>query len=325
MKLRIVVPCYNEEEVLPHTAQCLLGVLDQLQQRGLVSKDSGILFVDDGSKDRTWELVESLATSSPRVAGVKLSKNRGHQQALKAGLDHADADVAISMDADLQDDPAAMEPMLQAHLAGADVVYGVRRARDTDSWFKRVSAQSYYRLLALFGVDVVFNHADYRLLSRRALQALSGFREHHLFLRGIVPLLGFPTATVSYDRQERRAGESKYPLHRMLAFAWQGITSFSPAPLRFITALGLVVSLASLAFTAWALWVWMFTNRAVPGWTSTVVPVYFLGGVQLLSIGILGEYIAKIYTESKRRPAYFVERSVGLRPEEANNASGAAE
>ena len=312
MKLRIVVPCYNEEEVLPHTAERLLAELSRLEGLGLVGPGSGLLFVDDGSLDGTWSVIETLAQGSTKVAGLKLSRNQGHQQALKAGLDHAHADVAISMDADLQDDPGAMEPMLRAHLNGADVVYGVRKARRTDGWFKRVSARSYYRLLTLFGVDVVFDHADYRLLSRRALQALSGFREHHLFLRGIVPLLGFPSATVTYDRQERWAGESKYPLHRMLAFAWQGITSFSPAPLRFITALGLMVSVASLAFTVWALWVWMFTDRAVPGWTSTVVPVYFLGGVQLLSIGILGEYVAKIYTESKRRPAYFVEKTTGL-------------
>lgn len=312
MKLRIVVPCYNEQEVLPETARRLSALLEDLHHRGWVEAGSGILFVDDGSRDATWQQIMDLASHSAWVAGLKLSRNRGHQQALKAGLDHADADVVVSMDADLQDDPEAIEHMLQAHQQGFDIVYGVRRLRRTDSWFKRVSAESYYRLLALFGVEVVFNHADFRLMSRRALEALAEFKEQHLFLRGIVPLLGFPSTTVTYDRQERYAGQSKYPLHRMLAFAWQGVTSFSPAPLRFITALGLMVSLASLSFTVWALWIWMFTERAIPGWTSTVVPVYFLGGVQLMSIGILGEYVAKIYAESKRRPAYFVERKVGL-------------
>jgi glycosyltransferase involved in cell wall biosynthesis len=223
----------------------------------------------------------------------------------------ADADAVISVDADLQDDLAAIEAMVDAHAGGADVVYGVRRRRDADTFLKRTSAEAYYRLLNLLGVEVVFNHADYRLLSRRVLAALASYRESNLFLRGIIPQLGFPSAIVTYDRAERFAGESKYPLRKMLSFAWQGVTSFSAAPLRLITTIGVLVSVGSFGVAAWALWLRLFTSDAVPGWTSTVVPMYFLGGVQLLCIGIIGEYLAKIYVEVKRRPAYFVEQRVG--------------
>ena len=310
MKLCIVVPCYNEEAVLPETARRLQALLAELGVRGKISADSHVLFVDDGSRDRSWALIEALAQSSPVFRGLKLSRNRGHQNALMAGLKEAEGDAVISMDVDLQDDPGAIEAMLDAHMAGAEIVYGVRQQRTHDSVFKRLSAETYYRLLARFGVEVVFNHADYRLLGRQALTALARFEESNLFLRGIIPLLGFPSSIVYYERSERFAGESKYSLAQMLALAWQGITSFSPTP--FITALGLLVSFGSLGFTAWALWVWLFTNNAIPGWTSTVVPLYFLGGIQLLSVGILGEYVAKIYTETKRRPPFFIEKRAGF-------------
>jgi len=311
MKLAIVVPCYNEEAVLPETARRLTALIGDLIARGKIGADSRICFVDDGSRDRTWALIEAAAQASPLVTGLKLSRNRGHQAALMAGLMNVDADAVISVDADLQDDLAAIEAMVDAHAGGADVVYGVRRRRDADSFLKRTSAETYYRLLNALGVEVVFNHADYRLLSRRVLAALANYRESNLFLRGIIPQLGFPSAIVTYDRAERFAGESKYPLRKMLSFAWQGVTSFSAAPLRLITAIGVAVSAGSFGVAAWALWLRLFTSDAVPGWTSTVVPMYFLGGVQLLCIGIIGEYLAKIYLEVKRRPAYFVEQRVG--------------
>ena len=312
MMLSIIVPCYNEEAVLPETARRLAALLGELVSREKLSGDSHVVFVDDGSRDQTWSIIESLARDAPVYRGLKLSRNRSHQNALLAGLQHAQGDITISVDADLQDDLSAIEAMVDAHAAGADIVYGVRKRRDRDSFFKRASAEAYYRLLARFGVEVVFNHADYRLMSRRALAALAQFGETNLFLRGIIPQLGFPSAIVYYDRAERFAGESKYPLRKMLAFAWQGISSFSAAPLHLVTGLGLLVSLGSMGFSAWALWVWLFTEHAVPGWTSTVVPLVFLGGVQLLSIGILGEYVAKIYSETKRRPAYFLEKQIGF-------------
>ncbi len=312
MKLSIVVPCYNEEEVLPETVKRLAGLLGRLVEQGKISADSHAIFVDDGSRDRTWELIESCAASQNYVRGVKLSRNRGHQNALLAGLFHADGDAVISVDADLQDDLEAIVQMVDAHLAGMDVVYGVRRRRDTDTFFKRLTAEGYYRLLARMGVEIVFNHADYRLLSRRAINALREYGESNFFLRGIVPQIGFPSATVYYDRAERFAGESKYPLRKMLAFAWQGISSFSAAPLHFITSLGLLISLGSFGVSAWALWIKLFSDQAVPGWASTVVPIYLLGGVQLLCIGIIGEYLAKIYLETKQRPRYFIEKTAGV-------------
>lgn len=312
MRLTIVIPCYNEEAVLPETVKRLDELLGRLVADGRIDADSHALLVDDGSRDRTWALIEDYAAAGDgRIRGIKLSRNRGHQYALLAGLFHADGDAVISVDADLQDDLEAIVQMVDAHRAGMDVVYGVRRRRTTDTYFKRASAEAYYRLLAWMGVEIVFNHADYRLLSRRAIDALRGYGESNFFLRGIVPQLGFPSATVYYDRAERFAGESKYPLGKMLAFAWQGITSFSAAPLRMITGLGLLISLASFAISAWALWVKLFSDHAVPGWASTVVPLYLLGGVQLLCIGIIGEYLAKIYLETKQRPRYFIEKATG--------------
>lgn len=313
LKLSIVVPCYNEEAVFSETLHRLSDLLRQLSDEGQVSVDSELLFVDDGSRDQTWSLIAEAADRNPMVRGLKLSRNRGHQNAVLAGLLSARGDAVISVDADLQDDLNAIFEMLKVHVAGAEVVYGVRRHRVTDTAFKRFSAELYYRLLSPLGVEVVFNHADYRLLGRRALEALREYKEVNLFLRGVIPQLGFTTASVFYDRAERFAGESKYPIGKMLSLAWQGITSFSVAPLRLITGLGAIVSVFTVAISLWALWVGLFSTEAVPGWTSTVLPIYLLGGIQLLCIGILGEYIAKIYLETKGRPLFHIESDTSVR------------
>jgi polyisoprenyl-phosphate glycosyltransferase len=310
MQISIVVPCFNEQEVLPETIARLTQLLSSLAATHGASGDSALYFVDDGSSDSTWAIIEAAAAQDPRVHGIKLSRNRGHQLALLAGLLTVPGDAVVSVDADLQDDLAAIPAMVSDFHAGTDIVFGVRRKRTVDTLFKRLSAEGYYRILKWLGVDVVFNHADYRLLSRRALEALGEYPEVNMFLRGIISQLGFRTSIVYYERQERFAGDSKYPLRKMLALAWNGVTSFSAAPLRAITSLGFVVSLASIGVTLWALAVRIFTDRAVPGWASTVVPIYFLGGVQLLSIGMVGEYVAKIYAESKRRPRYFIDRTI---------------
>ena len=315
MMLSIVVPCYNEEAALPETVNRLMRLVRGLAAEGRIERGSHVVLVDDGSRDRTWSLIETYAAAHPEIRGIKLSRNRGHQNALLAGLLGAQGDITISVDADLQDDLNAIGEMIAAHAGGADIVYGVRKRRDTDSFFKRFSAEAYYWLLARMGVDIVFNHADYRLLSRRALDALKQFDESNLFLRGIIPQLGFRTAVVYYDRAERYAGESKYPLRKMLSFAWEGITSFSAAPLRLITGLGVLISLGSFLISLWAIWVRVFSASAVPGWASTVVPLYFLGGVQLLCTGIIGEYLAKIYMETKRRPHFIVESRAGQWPD----------
>lgn len=311
MKLSIVVPCYNEEAVLPETAKRLDAILADLVASGRVSADSHVVFVDDGSRDATWKQIEALSSTYDCIRGLKLSRNKGHQTALLAGLLNAEGDALISIDADLQDDLDAIGAMVDAHAAGADIVYGVRKQRTTDTFFKRFTAESYYRLLDKLGVEIVFNHADYRLLSRRAVEALRQYDEREPFLRGIIPQLGFPSSIVYYDRAERFAGESKYPLRKMLAFAWQGITAFSATPLRFITAIGLILALGSFMVAAWALWIRFVSENALPGWASTVVPLYFLGGVQLFCLGVIGEYIAKLYLETKRRPLYFIEKAVG--------------
>lgn len=310
LKLGIVVPCYNEEDVLPETAKRLLALLERLSSTGLVTSDSSVYFVDDGSKDRTWQLVEEMALSNARVHGIKLSRNQGHQNALIAGLFGAQGDALVSIDADLQDDVDVIEEMVRKHLEGFEIVYGVRKARTSDTFFKRSTAEIYYKLLARMGADIVQNHADYRLMGRRALDAMSGYSEVNLFLRGIVPLLGFRTATAFYDRSERFAGESKYPLKKMLALAMDGITSFSVVPLRMISLLGFLVSLFSIVMVGWVVYGKIFTNSAIPGWASSVIPVYILGGIQLLSIGVVGEYIAKIYLETKRRPRFLVEKVI---------------
>ena len=310
IRLAIVVPCYNEQEVLPETNRRLLALLTRLHERQLVSADSSVHYVDDGSRDGTWALIEALAQADPRSRGIKLSRNRGHQQALLAGLMAVEGDAVVSIDADLQDDVDAIERMVREFAAGAEIVYGVRGSRATDTGFKRNSATLYYRLMKKMGVDLVYNHADFRLLGRRSIEALRRYDEVNMFLRGIVPLLGYRTATVEYDRAERFAGVSKYPLRKMLAFAVEGITSFSIMPLRLITLLGFLVSGFSFAMIVYVLYGRLFMNAVIPGWASSVVPIYFLGGIQLLCIGILGEYVAKIYLETKRRPRYFVEKSI---------------
>lgn len=318
MKLSLVVPCYNEEEALPETASRLDALLQDLVARGRIAPDSNIWLVDDGSRDRTWSIIENLARSSPRFVGVKLSRNRGHQNALLAGLLSADGDATISIDADLQDDLGVVEQMVDAHHAGYEIVYGVRKARDTDTWFKSWSAGRYYALLRALGVDIVPNHADFRLMGRTAIRALAEYGEVNLFLRGIIPQLGFRSTSVYYDRLSRIAGESKYPLRKMIRLALDGITSFSAAPLRFISALGGVVFGISTLMVLWVLVTRLFTRDAVPGWASITLPMYALGGVQLLCLGILGEYVAKIYAETKARPRYFIERV------ERTNAGAAA-
>lgn len=307
-KIAIVVPCFNEEEVLLETTRQLESLIRGLISEGLIAKNSLIYYVDDGSRDSTWAIIERLAGNNEFVRGIKLSRNSGHQNALIAGLFSAEGDVLISVDADLQDDLDAIREMLIKYHAGADIVLGVRRERSTDTFVKRFTAESYYKLLDIMGVEVVFNHADYRLMSRNAVESLRDFQEVNLFLRGIIPLIGYKVDTVMYDRKERFAGESKYPLSKMLALAWQGITSFSALPLRMITWLGLVISLVSLGISLWVLNIRFFTSEAIPGWASTVLPIYFLGGLQFFCIGIIGEYVAKIYMETKRRPRYFVEK-----------------
>lgn len=306
--LTIVVPCYNEAEVLPETLRRLQSVLEDLELKNKITPNSKLVFVDDGSRDQTWTLIERLADECHTVHGIKLSRNFGHQNALLAGLLVAEGDALISVDADLQDDLSVIEQMIDACRSGCDVVYGVREDRETDSAFKRFTAESYYCLLAFMGVDVVFNHADYRLLSRRVVETLREYGEVNLFLRGIIPLLGFRSKSVSYRRAERFAGESKYPVRKMLSLAFQGITSFSTFPLRLITVLGLIIFVISSLMGMWAIGIRLFTDLAVPGWASTVVPTYFLGGIQLLGIGVIGEYLAKIYMETKRRPRFHIEK-----------------
>lgn len=308
--LTIVVPCFNEEAMLPQTVASLVEVLDRLARAGKISRASQICFVDDGSRDRTWALIEEHAARDPRVHGIKLSRNHGHQKALLAGLMTTAGDAVVSIDADLQDDVGVIERMVDEFLSGSQVVLGVRVDRSTDSWRKRVFAEAYYRLLRRMGVDVVFNHADFRLLSRRALDTLKEYSEVNLFLRGVVPTIGFPTALVSYDRKERFAGATKYNARKMLSLAIEGITSFSALPLRMIAALGILIFLGSLGLSIWVVCIRLFSQDVVPGWASQVLPMYFLGGVQLLSIGIVGEYVAKIYMETKRRPRFIVEKVI---------------
>lgn len=308
--LYIVVPCYKEEAVLPETSKRLRAKVESLQGQGKISAKSRIMFVNDGSKDRTWELIEQLHTEAPQFfSGVNLTRNRGHQNALLAGLMTAvqHADMVISMDADLQDDVDAVDAMVDAYHNGFDVVYGVRSSRQTDTFFKRFTAESFYRLMKALGVDIVFNHADYRLMSKRALEGLAQFGEVNLFLRGIVPQIGYPWTTVEYERHERFAGESKYPLKKMLSFAFDGITSFSVKPMRLILSLGVLVFSISLLMLLWAL-ISKLNGSAEVGWTSMIGSIWLIGGIQLLSLGVIGEYIGKIYSESKHRPRFLIER-----------------
>lgn len=307
-KLYVVVPCYNEEEVLAETASRLREKLTALIGAGRIAPGSRILFVDDGSRDKTWEIIASLHERDKLFSGLRLSRNQGHQNALLAGLMAARelADAAISMDADLQDDIGAVDAMLDRYYEGCDIVYGVRGSRKTDTAFKRGTAQGYYRFMAALGVNIVYNHADYRLMSRRALESLSNFKEVNLFLRGIVPLIGYRTATVEYERGERFAGESKYPLKKMIAFALDGITSFSTRPIRLITMLGFLIFAVSLLFSVYTLVVKLL-GYTVAGWSALMMSIWILGGLQLLALGVIGEYVGKIYNEVKARPKYIVE------------------
>ena len=309
--LYIVVPCYNEEEMLPITAQALLRKLDSLKEQGRVSSKSRIMFIDDGSKDKTWEIIERLSKAAPAFVGIKLSRNRGHQNALLAGLMTAKdrCDITISMDADLQDDVGAVDKFLDEYEKGAQIVYGVRSSREKDTAFKRNTARMYYRTLEHLGVEITYDHADYRLMSREALEGLSKFEEVNLFLRGLVPMVGYKSATVKYVRNEREKGESKYPLKKMLAFAIEGITSLSIKPIRFITFLGIFVFLVSIILLIRFFVIWCM-GKAVAGWSTIVISIWAIGGLQLLSIGVIGEYIGKIYLESKKRPRYIIEKDL---------------
>ena len=313
VKLIIVVPCYNEEEVLKETTRQLSDILALMENEGKI-KEGKIIYVDDGSKDTTWTLIEQLADVNPRVMGLKLAHNVGHQQALWAGLEWvADSryDAAVSIDADLQDDINAIPQMVDYYNKGIDTIYGVRKERKTDTFFKKHTAQLFYKLMKTMGGDIIYNHADFRLMSKRALRALISYPERNLFLRGIVPMMGYPSAAVYYDRKERFAGESKYPFTKMLNFALDGITSFSVKPLRLITAAGLVFMLSSSIAIIYALSAFA-SGHVFPGWTSLLISVWFIGGAILTAIGIIGEYVGKIYKEVKRRPRYFIEKEVNL-------------
>ncbi len=319
-KLGIVVPCYNEEEVLKIASEALRGVLDDLIGKGKIARDSFILFVNDGSRDRTWELIEEEHAAYPaRVLGVKLAGNVGHQFALTAGLVTAKdmCDVTVSIDADLQDDVAVIEEMIDKFHGGCDVVYGVRKERKTDTFFKRTTAQAFYKIMHLMGVKTVYNHADFRLMSKRAVEEFSKYRETNLFLRGMMPLLGYQTDSVYYDRKERVAGESKYPLKKMLALAFNGISSFSVKPISLIMGMGLFIVAASFLALIYAL-ISFCTGHVVPGWTSLILSIWFLGGLQLLAIGMVGLYIGKIYIEVKQRPRYNIEKVLTAEEKQEN-------
>jgi glycosyltransferase involved in cell wall biosynthesis len=310
MKLGIVVPCYNEEEVLPETARRLLALHAGMVSDDKIETESKIYFVDDGSKDATWQIIEELSQQHANISGIKLARNCGHQHALLAGLFTAEGDALVSIDADLQDDISVIRKMVEDYHQGVHIVYGVRQQRDSDSFLKRATAQSFYRLMKLLGAESIYNHADYRLMSRRAIEELKQFKEVNLFLRGLVPLIGFRTSIAYYDRTQRFAGESKYPLKRMIGLALDAITSFSVVPLRLITLTGFVVFFATMLIILWAFYIRLFTTEAVPGWASTVLPIYFISGIQILCIGVIGEYLGKIYREVKERPRYIIENQV---------------
>jgi len=305
--LYLVVPCYNEQEVLPETARQLLEKISILVQKKKISPKSRILFVDDGSSDSTWEIIAQLHHENPVYQGVSLSRNEGHQNALLAGLMTAKrfCDMAISLDADLQDDIDAIDQMLEKYHDGCDVVYGVRDNRDTDSFFKKATAQGYYKTLKHLGAELVYNHADYRLMSRRALEALEQYPESNLFLRGIVPMIGYHSDVVYYARKERFAGTSKYPLKKMFSFAWEGVTSLSIKPISMITKLGLIIFLVSIGMLVYSV-IRHWMGATITGWTSLAVSIWAIGGLQLFAIGIIGQYIGKVYLESKHRPKYFI-------------------
>jgi glycosyltransferase involved in cell wall biosynthesis len=312
--LTIVVPCFNEEDVLKEASAQLSSVIDELVDESLISINSKILFVDDGSQDRTWELIESESEKDPSIKGLKLARNVGHQNALLAGLEIASmqSDCVISIDADLQDDITVIQRFVEKFWEGYDIVYGVRDSRETDTYFKRTTAVGFYRMMGKMGINLVPNHADFRLMSKRALDELLNFKETNLFLRGLVPLVGYKTTKVYYDRKERFAGESKYPLKKMLAFAFDGITSFSVTPIRLVTFIGFLAVFISAMAGGYALTQKML-GHTESGWTSLIISIWFVGGLQMLGIGIIGEYIGKIYQEVKRRPRYAVEKDLYTR------------
>jgi glycosyltransferase involved in cell wall biosynthesis len=312
--LAIVVPCYNEQEVLSESATQFDALLQRLVDAGKIAPHSRITFVDDGSRDGTWSLIEKESVLRRRVSGIKLSRNRGHQNAVLAGMMMVEGDAVVTIDADLQDDIGAIETMLDAYANGCDIVYGVRADRSSDTLFKRSTAVLFYRLLAFAGVELVHNHADFRLMSRRAVEALREYREGNLYLRGIVPQIGFQSTCVEYVRKERFAGESKYPFVKMVKLAVEAITSFSTAPLQLITALGFAVFCGAMIVSGWVLWTSLYTDRAVPGWASTVLPLYFLAGVHILCIGVIGAYLGKVYSEVKARPRFFIDRTTKSMP-----------
>ena len=305
--LYLVIPCYNEEAVLHETGNRLLEKITTMMKDNIISTESKILFVNDGSKDKTWEIITELHNQNNIFSGVNLSRNKGHQNALLAGLMTAKeyADITISLDADLQDDIEVIDKFVQEYYKGSDIVYGVRSSRQTDTFFKRTTALAFYKFMNVLGVDVMYNHADYRLMSKRAVQGLSEFKEVNLFLRGIVPLIGYRYSIVEYERHERFAGESKYPLKKMLAFAWDGITSFSIKPIRIITGLGFTIFALSLIALIYSLIVKIF-KQPISGWTSLTLSIWMIGGIQLLSLGVIGEYIGKIYNETKARPRFII-------------------
>jgi len=308
MKIFLVVPCYNEQEVLPYTAKLLEKKMNSLIDSGRISENSKVCFVNDGSVDNTWEIITELHERNKLFQGINLSRNRGHQNALLAGLLTVKdcADAMISLDADLQDDINAIDQMIDKFLEGYDIVYGVRSKRETDTWFKRTTAEGFYKVMEFMGAKVVFNHSDYRLMSKRAVAGLEQFKEVNLFLRGMVPMIGYKSDVVYYERKERFAGESKYPLKKMLAFAFEGITSLTIEPIRFITKLGILVFCVSVAFVVWSLYR-HFIGETVTGWTSMMISLWAIGGLILFSIGVVGEYIGKIYLETKERPRFIVE------------------
>ena len=309
--LYTVIPCYNEEEVLHETSKRMLALYSDMIAGGSITDESRIIFVDDGSRDKTWEIIESLSASDKHFGGIKLAKNAGHQNALLAGLMtvRSKCDCAVSIDADLQDDITVIPDMVEKFQNGCDVVYGVRNRRDTDTFFKRTTAEGFYKLMNLMGANIVFNHADYRLMSSRALEAFSEFSEVNLFLRGIVPMVGYKSDMVYYDRSERFAGESKYPLKKMLSFAFDGITSLSVTPIRLITTCGAVSCVVAVGMAVYAI-VEKIIGNTVAGWASLMTSIWFLGGVQLMAMGLIGEYIGKIYKEVKRRPRYIIEKEL---------------
>lgn len=308
--LTVVIPCYNEQEVLPITYSELKSTIQNLVDKEII-KDYYLLFVNDGSKDDTKDILYNLAKKDKRVQVISFSRNFGHQAALLAGMEKATGDIIITIDADLQDPPEIIEKMIREYNQGAEIVFAVRKSRESDNYFKRSTAHLFYKVMRIMGVNLIFDHADYRLLSRKAVEALKNFQEINLFLRGLIPCLGFKQSKVYYDRTQRVAGETKYPIHKMIAFAWDGITSFSGWPLRIASITGIIISLTAFLLLIWAFYI-KLVHKAIPGWASMVIPIYFLGGVNLISIGLLGEYVHKIYMETKKRPRYILMETINL-------------